>query len=1244
MKKLLFSAFLLLLALTARAQFTAVDWGTAQGDTLLPECTLVQSLPADYALYDYSAVVEYPEFQPMTAEEVARYRLRGREGEFGPQPVVNTYVSVSAKVPSLNVTFLPVVQEGGEFSRINSYKLVVKRAEKPLLAQRAAQMPQARYAENSVLSAGKWVKISVSQRGVHQITASQLSKMGFKDIEKVRIYGYGGNVLPEQNIHTLPDDLCEVPFLREGSRLLFYAAGTVSWSYNRTSGGYVHKQNVYSRASHYFLTESEGEPASFHLSPKASDAAVTLTAYPDYELYEKEEHTLCNLGRVLFEGYDYASGRSRSYSFSLPGISDAAINAEISFGTSGEAGSTLAVEVNGVASSVVVPAAAKATAGSIKSATVKGSPRENTSVKITQKVSNNSQTGFLDYIRLNFTRKLAFRSPQMNFRGNSTLSGNAEYVISSAPSTLCVLRVTAPGEMSLLQGDFSGSNCSVVAPRSCEEEYVAFDPKATFPSVEIVGDVPCQNLHALQQADLVIIIPSSGKLREPAERLAAAHRTMDNLSVALVTADEVYNEFSSGTPDATAYRRFMKMLYDRASSAATAPKYLLLFGDGCFDNRMFTYRNRSADDYLLCYESENSVSPIYSYVMEDYFGLLDDAEGANLTRDKVDVGVGRIPVVTLSDANAVVDKIIAYMKNEQSGAWQNVITLLGDDGDDDIPNQHMKDVEAIADILKENYPAYITERIYWDNFEPEATSTGNSYPAVTQAIRERLDEGALVVNYAGHGSPTTISHEKVWMATDMQALSSPRLPFWVTASCDIGPFDVGDNSLAESALLNRKGGAVGLFTTTRTVLQIYNAIINKAFMRVLLTPTRDGRKQAVGDAVRLAKNNVITSSSDLSENKLQFVLLGDPALRLKLPEYGFVVERLNGVDAAEQSNAPAGGVLSVEGYVTRPDGSLADDFTGLLATTLYDSEEEVFTKDNLGYGPISYTAYEKKLFAGSDSVRNGRFNIKILVPMDVSYSGEKGLLNFFATDTTKVFIAQGAYDNFVIAGTAPGADSDKQGPEIKIYLNTPSFIDGDEVNATPCLFAELYDESGVSTIGSGIGHDIMLMVDNNPARTYNLNKVYEPYVGDYTRGTITFPIETLSPGEHKLQLRAWDIYNNSAVEELTFVVVEGLAPQFSLQLNPSPARSGQVSRFELAHGLPATDIDVSIEVLNLQGQLLWAHGETANGGSVYTCDWNVTGQGGAPLPTGVYLLRARLSAGGSEWVTKTGKFLVINNK
>ena len=232
----------------------------------------------------------------------------------------------------------------------------------------------------------------------------------------------------------------------------------------------------------------------------------------------------------------------------------------------------------------------------------------------------------------------------------------------------------------------------------------------------------------------------------------------------------------------------------------------------------------------------------------------------------------------------------------------------------------------------------------------------------------------------------------------------------------------------------------------------------------------------------------------------------------------------------------------------------------------------------------------------------------------------------------------------MIAGTAPGVGSDKLGPEIKVYLNTPSFIDGDEVNATPCFFAELYDESGISTIGSGIGHDIMLMVDNDPARTYNLNKVYEPCVGDYTRGTITFPIETLSPGEHKLQLRAWDIYNNSAVAELAFVVVEGLAPQFALKLNPSPARSGQVSCFELAHGLPATDIDVSIEVLNLQGQVLWAHSETTNGGSVYTCDWNVTGQGDAPLPTGVYLLRARLSAGGSEWVTKTGKFLVINNK
>ncbi len=1245
--KTLLISLLLLAPFAASAQFTSVDWERAEGDTILPQCTAVIPLPADYEGFKYCARVEYPEFQEMLPEEVQRYRLSSLAGLVAEELLVETSVSFAAKKPMLDVAFLPVVLRDGKYLRLNSYKLSIEREAQPAKPRKAAaSSPSERYAESSLLASGRWVKIRVGERGVHQITHSQLAQMGFKDPSKVRLYGYGGNILPEREIHTLVDDLCEVPVLRDANRLLFYANATISWAYS--SSKYVHRENVYSTSGYYFVTECDEEPAQFPTAPAQSNYSTQNTTFPDYELYEKDAISLCSYGNVMLDSYNYASGRTKKYTFSLPQLSTPNLDIDVAFGSSAEEASKVAIDVNGESvGNLTISKVGTADFGKIVEGGFSStSGAENTVITLTHTASKATMSGHLDYVRLNFTRNLALRGSQINFRGNRTSANNAKFVISGATADTRVWCVSSPSEICEVVGEFSGGNYSVVAGGSFSDEYVAFNTSGSFPAVEYVGVVPNQNLHALGQTDMVIIVPSNGMYLAPAERLAEAHRTHDGITVAVVTAAQVYNEFSSGTPDATAYRRLMKMLYDRAADAASAPKYLLLFGDSFFDNRLLSNPTAKADDYLLCYESDNSVNAIYSYVLEDYYGFLDDSEGKNFLRDKVDIGVGRIPVKSLSEANVVVDKTIAYMENAEVGDWQNVISFLGDDGDNDLPNQHMIDAESVAGVVQTNYPSYIIDRIYWDDYEPVANSTGNAYPVVTQAIYNRLNEGALVVNYSGHGSATVLSHEMVWLGADMQALASPRLPFWVTASCDIGPFDIGDYSLAELALLNPTGGAVGLFTTTRTVRQARNVIMNRAFMSVLLSPVQDGRYQAVGDAVRRAKNNVISSSSDLSENKLSFILLGDPALRLKLPEYKFVVEKFNGVSASTTTNVSAGGVLQVEGYVSDAQGNIQTDYTGVLSSTLFDSAEDVYTKDNLGYGPFNYTAFNKKLFVGSDSVKDGRFKIEMPIPMDISYSNEKGRLNLFAYDASKTRLAQGLYDNFHVAGTASSLTNDGKGPEIKMYLNTPSFVDGGEVNTTPFFCASLYDENGINTVGSGIGHDIMLIVDNDINQTYNLNNVYTPVVGDYKRGTVALSLDALSPGPHTLMLRVWDLYNNSSVGELSFVVVPGLAPDLAqITLSPNPARYGQTSYFVLTHDLPYSTMDVKIEVFNMQGQRMWQKTEQALcSGNVYTCAWDVTADGGQPMPTGVYIYRASLSSGGSSEVTKSGKFVVINNK
>lgn len=1229
-----------------RAQFSDVSWPVGRGDSILPVCTQVVDLPDDYAMYGYSAHIEYPEYQRMTDEEVARFSLAEKYTELCAQPMVECFVGVQAKQPQLDIAFLPVVLRDGDYYRINSYKLVVDRIPRPQVSAVAGHASSERYAANSVLASGKWVMVSVKENGIHKITHNELKRMGFKDPAKVRLYGYGGHSLPEAGLPDLVDDLCEVPLWRESNYLLFYANGVVSWSYAQSR--YTHTRNVYSEYGCYFLTEGDEVPMEFPTQTLQSDSDKEYTTFTDYALYEKELKSLCSYGRVLVDDYDYSQGRTVSYKFPIEGIADGSGKLDLSFATNGADVSRVDISVGGnKVGSLSVGRCSGGEVGKIVSGkyNISEGLADNFTVKLSQALSNNGVNGFLDYISLNFTRKLALYGSQTLFRGSGS-DGNALFRIEGCSADTKVWNVSTANGIALLNGELDGSVYSVVAPAAADNNLVVFNAKASFPSVEVVGDVPNQNLHAMGQTDMVIIVPSNGDFLAAAERLAEAHRSIDGITVEIVTAQQVYNEFSSGTPDVTAYRRLMKMLYDRASTAAEAPKYLLLFGDAWYDNRLITLSGRKQSNYLLCYESKNSVDAIDSYVLEDYMGFLDDNEGSSHLRDKVDIAVGRFPVQNTVEANAIVDKTISYMENKHAGAWQNVVALLADDGDKIMPNQHMKDADSIAAVMERYYPSFVVDRIYWDDFPAEASSTGLRYPAVTKAIYDRLDKGALVVNYSGHGSANLLSHELVWKASDMSALNSPRLPFWVTASCDIGPFDMGDNSVAEAAMLNPNGAAVGFLATTRTVLQSYNAVINKAFMRELLVSVDSDRPDAVGDAMRRAKCKVISAGSDLSVNKLQYVLLGDPALRLKTPGYRVELDSLNGKSAYEDVQVSAGGQIAVEGRIVRRDGSVAEDFTGILYSTLYDSAEDVLTRDNTGLGSYRYTAHNKVLFSGSDSVVNGRFSFTAPVPMDISYSNEKGLFSFFAVDSAHTGSAQGRYDDFTVGGTEQDVVNDGKGPEIKLYLNTPSFVEGDEVDSTPCLWAELYDENGINTVGSGVGHDIVAIVDNCPNYTYNLNSLFVPEVGDYRRGTIMLPLDVLAPGEHSLLLRAWDLYNNSSVAKVTFVVNPDLAPEFvQLKVNPSPVVYGNGATFELTHDRPGSELEVTIDIFNFQGQILWS--KTIAGlcdGFVSTFAWDGTAQGGQPLPTGVYLARAYIVADGVESVTRAIKIVVINNK
>ena len=795
-----------------------------------------------------------------------------------------------------------------------------------------------------------------------------------------------------------------------------------------------------------------------------------------------------------------------------------------------------------------------------------------------------------------------------------------------------VFDVTDALNVKRVEADLNGSELSFTIPAGRLREFVLVQTNQTFPSPEVVGEVASSNLHGLEQRDMIII--SAPSLVQQAERLAVAHREKDGLTVEVVTPEAIYNEFSSGTPDATAYRRLMKMFYDRSSSLGNPPKYLLLFGDGIYDNRGISgeVQGVSRSNMLLTFQSQESLN-VYSYATDDYFAFLEDNSGSNFSRDKMCLGVGRFPIRTVTEATQMVDKTISYMENKDSGSWKNNVTFVADDGnnEDSFTTNHMKQADQLAEAIEEMQPGFLVNKVYFDAYKRSSLGT---YPDVHNEIEKLLKSGQLLINYTGHGSTTHWADESVWTQTDINNSSYKHLPVWVTATCDFTRFDDVKTSAGESVFLNPTSGGIALFTTTRVVFSGNNANLNKALIDNLFQEDANSR-YTLGEAMMYTKRQLNDS------NKLNFILIGDPALKFAYPEYKARVTAVNGEAVSDEPfEFKALSRITVEGEILNPSGSFAADFTGVLSSTIFDSQSSITTLGNSSE-KFTYLDYPNTIYIGRDSVRNGKFSFTFMVPKDISYSNKKGKLNLYASSETKE--AQGSFFDFIVGGTSDTAETDTIGPEIRqIYLNDSSFVSGDKVNTTPYFVAKLWDKSGVNITGSSVGHDMMLTIDSMPSMSYNLNSYYALLPDSENEGLVQFSIPELEPGMHTAEFKVWDILNNSTTYTFTFEVAEGLKPNLiEMYATPNPARD-QVEFF-LHHNRPESNLKVTVMVYDMTGKFLWS---TEKSGSselfkAYIVTWNLTDNGGRRLRPGVYLYRAAISTNNSKEATKANKLIIL---
>ncbi len=1240
MKKYIFLLFVVIVGFTVadvQNEIITLGWtnqtGETENNTLvffenadfpassneLPVYTRLYCIKEPYKTYGF--VIENPVYEEIEMDSSAVDKI-----SVGEDLIVNTDVLKSGSSRKVQLQIIPLKKENRKIYRLKSFEL----KQFPEVLKSVSMSHD--WKSESVLNSGTWLKISTSGRGIYKIPYSKLRDWGFSDPARVGVFGSGGTILSEDPGDITYDDLeqCAVwTDENEGENcLFFYAPGVVEWSRNE-SGTFRHRLNDYTQVGYFFLGEVESQKEAELLSSETAEATVATSTFDEYNLIENELENLLPLGSgKQWYGEKFLRGSTHSYKFSINDI-DESSHLKLTVNAAGRSYQTSSMSVtSGDASfgsitfNQVTTSDNHATYASEKNKTFDVDAADgDLNVTLTYNASNSSAEAWLDYLELFYRRKLVVSDEPLFFRDSeSTGEGNVvEFLIESAGSATRVFDVSDVNNLKEIPGDIEGSTLKIKQPAEELHEYVVFNSNGDFNEPEMLDEVASQNLHGLSTPEFLII--SHPNFLTAAEQLAAFHRDYDNMSVEVVNAEKVYNEFSSGSKSATGIRNFIKMFYDRGNTL----KYVLLLGDGSYDNKNI---DSGRKNFIPTFQSENSLGPTSSFVSDDYYVMMD--AGESVYNGAIDLGIGRIPAKTPYEAQLVVDKVSNYYSPEALGSWRNTVCFIGDDGNS---GMHMSQSEVIADTINKNHSEFITDKIYFDAYVKESSSSGDSYPDVNKAINERVEDGVLILNYTGHANERFLADEHVLDVSDINSWTNAnQLPIFVTATCEFSRYDADITSAGEYVLLNPSGGGIALFSTTRVVYSSANFALSRSFYSFIFEQDANGEHYRLGDVMRLAKTNISDNT-----NKRNFSLLGDPALRLSYPKYRVVTTSVNEQDASLASDTI--GTLqkiTVEGHITDYFGNKQSNFNGDIIPTVYDKEVEMETLGNGGQRTITYGVQENVIYKGKASVTNGEFSFSFVVPKDISYNIGKGKISYYADNGEDD--AHGAYQNFYIGGSASEI-TDSEGPEIELYLDSKDFLSGDETSKNPTLLAYLSDENGINTVGTGIGHDITAVLDNDYSKVYVLNKYYQAEKDNFTAGSIEFPFSDLEVGTHTLTLKAWDVANNSSEVEIEFEVTG----EFTInEVSNYPNPVADYTYFTITHNQSGATVDVIFDIYSPTGQRIDQFQTTvgSNGTTTNPIYWSLSESAIAATP-GVYIYRAIVKNGDDIIVSKSGKMIIV---
>ncbi len=1173
-------------------------------------------------------------------ETVSKTYLKDLDLSNIPDKLIVTAKTTTAR--GINKAFIrisPIIKENGSYKKILSFDLNYKTtgnyAAKRSAASKLAIM-------NSVLASGEWYRFSVSKTGIQRITPAFLTSLGMNlsgvDPRTIKIYGHGGKSLPLLNSLNTDFDPPQVAIQVIGGDDGNFSGGDAILFYGESTLGYVSENdshiNPYADVSYYYVTVGGdiGKRIATVTEPTAA-ATEQITSYEATLFEEKDLVTLSKSGRRWF-GDKFDIELQKNYSFSFPElVPNSSLNIVVKAAAKSFTTSKMEVllenELLGIMNFNPISFPNLANEGRL----VETAPATSNVVGVTIRYDQGgapANEAYLDYIQVKATVPLKGYGEQFSFSNtNIAIGGIGEYTISNASGVSAIWDITDPRNATIVANN---SNASMLAFKSSIEaarNYIAVDD-SDFYTPQVPGNtrVTNQNLKGTvfngaqgNFEDIDYLIVTNNDLLPAASRLADFHNS-NGLTTKVVSLDLIYNEFSSGKLDIGAIRNFVRYIYENASIPENRLKYLCLFGDTSVD-----YKNNRLDknnNIVPVFESLESNNVRNSFMTDDYYVMLDPDEGQVSIGDKLDLASGRILVDTQSNANAIVDKIIAYNSTAAFGSWRNQHLYMSDDVDESWEGTIQTNLDLIANKVDSILPTSNVQKIHMDSFRQVSIAGGNRFPEANAAMLDAIESGVLVVNYFGHGGEEGLAQELVFTQADAIALENTnKYPLFITVTCNFTKFDNPERITAgELMYLNTKGGAISMITTTRQIGVREGIVINDRLPEFLFPENEI--YTPISQALTDTKNSIINRDSPI------VFFIGDPAMNLTIPQRQVRLTKINDVPIGDSNteNLEALGRVKLSGEVFK--GNAVDtEYNGVLSTIVFDKKEERTTLANDGTrntaGEIEKLTYEQLggvIFKGKASIKNGLFDVEFIVPRDIKIPVGTGRVSFYAENVAVEEDQSGRDDTILIGGINEDAPEDVQGPTVSLFLNDENFVSGGTVNNSPILIAKLQDENGINT-SSGIGHDIIAILDGDETNPIVLNDFYETELDDFTTGSLNFRLRDLEPGTHTLSVRVWDVYNNSTTQEIEFVVLENEDFAIENVLNyPNPLIN--YTEFWFSHNNPSTALlDVQVQVFTVSGKVIWTRNQSVSGKRTYQNDitWDGRDNFGDRVGKGVYVYK-----------------------